>query len=372
MRVTNNMMMNNAIRWIAQQATTLNDCEEVVSAGKQINKPSDNPNATGQILADRTTISEYAQYMSNITDADTWISASNTTLDSVSTLLTDAKSSITSESSWSSSSVSSTLEYLQQLYNEIVDLANTKLSSTYLYGGNNATKLPFTDTVSISGKTASDIIFGLAGSASSVSVKITDASGNIVRTLTPSSGVERTNAITWDGCDDGGNLLSDGSYNFTVTASDSSGNAVAEYTAYRGNTGRKTIILGENSTCTLNNDGGTIFSQALSSLSEAITALKNDSYSTSLASALGTSLKKAITQIQSEQVALSNVESQMTATNTRLTDLTTTIKSELSTVETGSIETASVKLTTQETNYEAAMAAISSVLKMSKLTSFLS
>ena len=32
MRVTNNMMMNNEITWIQQQATLVSDCEEVVSA----------------------------------------------------------------------------------------------------------------------------------------------------------------------------------------------------------------------------------------------------------------------------------------------------------------------------------------------------
>ena len=372
MRVTNNMMMNNAIKWIAQQAVTLSDCEEVVSAGKQVNKPSDNPYATGRILADRTTISEYAQYMSNITDADTWISASSTTLESVSTLLTDAKSSITSETSWNASNASTTLEYLQSIYNELVDLANTKYSSTYMYGGNKANTTPFTDTVKISGGLASNILFALASSASGVTVKITDSTGNVVRTLTSSSGTEGTNTISWDGCDNSGNPLSDGTYNFTVSATDSSGDAVAQYAAYRGNSGGKTVTIGKNSTCILNNNGDKIFSQTLSSLSQAITAIKNDSYSSSLASEFGNSLKTAITQIKSEEVTLSNIKSQMTTSNTRLDDLTTTIKSDLSTIETGSTAEASVKLTAQETNYEATVSAISSVLKMSKLTSFLS
>ena len=343
-----------------------------VSTGKQVNKPSDNPYAAGRILADRTTISAYAQYMSNIEDADTWISTGNANLELVNTQLTDAQSCVTTESSWSSSNTSSTVTYLQQLYNQVLDVANTKTGSTYMYGGNNSTTPPFTDTVDVTGGTASNVIFGLAGNASNVTVTIKDTAGNVVRTLTPAGGTAGTNTTSWDGKDSSGNLLPDGTYNFTVSATDSSGNAVAEYAAYRGDSGGKTVMIGGNSTCTLNNNGDKIFTKALSSLSQAITALQNGSYSSALSSALGNSLQIAITQVQSEEVSLSNAQSQMTTTNTRLSNLTTTIQNDLTTIETGSATEASVKLTTQETNYEATMAAISNVLKMSNLTSFLS
>ena len=372
MRVTQSMMTDNAIKWIQQQSELLSQASEISAAGKQINRPSDDPYATKQIMGDRTTISQYAQYMSNISEASTWIEASNTNLESVSDLLSTAEDSIKAQSSWGSTTVSDTIATMEDIYDEIVDLANTQFSSVYMYGGNNGTTTPFTDEVSISGGAASNIVFGLAASASTVTVTVTDSSGNVLRTLTPAGGTAGTNTISWNGCDSGGSLLSDGTYSFNVSATDSSGNAVAEYASYRGDSGGKSVIIGKDSTCTLNNNGGGIFTQALSSLSQAITALKNSTYSSDLSTSLGKTIGDAITQIQSEQVTLANVESQITATNTRLDDLTTTVKSNLSTVEVGDTEAAAVKLTAQENNYETTMAAISKVLKMSTLKDFLS
>ena len=132
----------------------------------------------------RTTISAYAQYMSNIEDADTWISTGNANLELVNTQLTDAQSCVTTEWSWSSSNTSSTVTYLQQLYNQVLDVADTKTGSTYMYGGNNSTTPPLTDTVDVTGGTASNVIFGdWQGNASNVTVTIKDTAGNVVRTL---------------------------------------------------------------------------------------------------------------------------------------------------------------------------------------------
>ena len=87
MRVTQNMMYRNAISWTAKQADKLNDAETISASGKEVNKPSDDPGAAGQILADRTTISKYAQYLSNIDQADTWIETSSETLTATSDLM---------------------------------------------------------------------------------------------------------------------------------------------------------------------------------------------------------------------------------------------------------------------------------------------
>jgi flagellar hook-associated protein 3 len=370
MRVTEQMTVNDAIRWMAKQTEKLNNATEVVAAGKRINRPSENPETAGQILQDRTTISKYSKYAANINKTDTWIEFSNTTLESINSLLETARDIIGSEDSWDSDSADSYLEQLKGIYEQVVDLANTKLNSTYLYGGNNSLTTPFADKVSVSGGTASDVVFGLTGDASDMTVEITNSVGEVVRTLTVSSGgCEGTNTGAWDGLGDDGNLLADGKYNFTVNATDSAGDAVAAYAAYRGDEGGKEVLIGEKSTAVLNNDGS-IFSNALSSLKQAFTALKNSTYTDELASELGDSIKEVMKRITAEQVTLANVTSQLEISGERLDKLTLAIQSEVSILEVGDTEEAAVKLEAQTTAREVTLEAIKNVLKMSKLSDY--
>ena len=240
-----------------------------------------------------------------------------------------------------------------------------------MFSGSNTDTAPFSDTVEISSGTAAGVVFALADNASNATIEITDASGTVVRTLTASSCSEGTNTITWDGKDSGGTLLADGSYDFTVTATDSSGDAVAEYAAYRGNTGGKTVIVGENSTATLDNNGGTIFGNTLKILSQAITALKNSTDTSTLADSLVSSLEDEIDGITVEQVTLSNVQSQLETSGTRLDNLTTTTNNDISTIETGDTATAAVKLSAQQTTYEVTLKAVSEILTLPKLSDYI-
>jgi flagellin-like hook-associated protein FlgL len=370
MRVTQNMMINNAIRWMLNQTEKLNDISTVVAAGKQVNKPSDDPDTAGQILEDRTTLSKYAKYIATISETDTWIEFSNTTLESIHSLLETAQDIIGSEDSWDSSNTDSYIEQLESIYDQIIDLANTKLNSTYLYGGNNSLTCPYADKVGVSGGTASDVVFGLAGDASDVTIEITNLAGDVARTLSVTAGgSEGTNTITWDGCDDDGTPLVDGSYDFTVNARASGGDAVAAYAAYRGDGGGKEILIGGKSTVVLNNDGS-IFSDALSSLSQAITALKNSTYTDELASELGDSIEEAMKRVTAEQVTLANVTSQLEISGERLDKLTLALQSEISTLEVGCTEEAAVKLEAQTTAHKVTLEAVANVLKMSKLSDY--
>ena len=280
----------------------------------------------------------------------------------------DGQDLIGSEDSWDSDT-DYCLEQLESLYGQIIDLANTKLNSTYLYGGDNSLTAPYADEVAISGGTADAVVFALAGAASSVTIEITNLAGEVVRTLTVSGGTEGTNTVTWDGLDSGGTLLTDGTYDFTVSATDSAGDSVAAYAAYRGDEGGKEVLIGEGSTATLGNDGS-IFSDALSSLSQAMTALKNSTYTQTLASELSDSIGTVMKRVTLEQVSLANVTSQLEISDARLENLTLAIESRLSTQEVGSTEEAAVKLESQTTAREVTLEAVASVLKMSKLSDY--
>ncbi|CCE00044.1 FlgD immunoglobulin-like domain containing protein [Bradyrhizobium sp. STM 3809] len=76
--------------------------------------------------------------------------------------------------------------------------------------------------------------YSLSSAASNVSISIKDSSGTTVWTGT-GTGNKGANSITWDGKDSSGNQLSDGGqYTISVTATDSAGTSVLNYTTVTG------------------------------------------------------------------------------------------------------------------------------------------
>ena len=370
MRVTRNMMIESAAYWNTKQLERLNDISTIVASGNRVNTASDDPSDYARILKDRTTISQYAQYESNISLAQTWVEANNTTMEAIYSLLGDAEDILTT------ASVSSTddADELSSIYEQLLDYVNsTDSSSNYLYSGTDSVTAPFSNTVDVSSGTAGAVVFDLAAAASTVTITITDASGETVRTLTVSGGgTAGTNTVAWDGTNDSGVTVDDGSYSYTVAATDSSGDAVASYPTYQGNTEGKTVAIGKDSIVTFNTDGGAIFGSAIKVLSEAITALQNSDYDASDQESLLSSLTSAKSDVENAIISLSNKNTQLENADDRLAALSTTLSSQLSDLQLADDSLTSAELETQQTNYEEATAALAKIMDMSKLTDYLS
>lgn len=90
-----------------------------------------------------------------------------------------------------------------------------------------------TDTSTLSNGSAT-FGYSLSSTASDVSISVKDSSGNTVWTGT-GTGNAGSNSFTWDGKDSSGKQLSDGGqYTISVTATNSSGNSVLNYTTVTG------------------------------------------------------------------------------------------------------------------------------------------
>ncbi len=73
MRVTNNMMRNNAMLHIQKNKEAYNKYFEQYATEKKIQKPSDNPTIAVRALRYRTTAIEIDQYITNCGDAESWM-----------------------------------------------------------------------------------------------------------------------------------------------------------------------------------------------------------------------------------------------------------------------------------------------------------
>jgi flagellar basal-body rod modification protein FlgD len=83
------------------------------------------------------------------------------------------------------------------------------------------------NTIQVHQGAAAPLRYTLDAPSAQVSVSIANADGEVVRTLSEGEQSAGMHTVPWPGQDAFGNLLPDGTYHFTVTASDQTGNPVA-------------------------------------------------------------------------------------------------------------------------------------------------
>ncbi|MFC2970510.1 flagellar hook assembly protein FlgD [Acidimangrovimonas pyrenivorans] len=106
--------------------------------------------------------------------------------------------------------------------------------------------------------------YQLASTAASATARITDAAGNVVRTI-PGLGTDGGSriALDWDGKDDSGKAVADGVYHVTIDAKDSNGDAVS-YDTYPTTTVEKVLFGSNGQVLELGNGEQILSSQILS------------------------------------------------------------------------------------------------------------
>jgi len=82
------------------------------------------------------------------------------------------------------------------------------------------------DGLQITETQAAPVRFYVPSAAASVTVRITNETGQTVRTLELGSYTAGTQTVSWDGKDSSGNTLPAGKYHMTVTARDSAANSI--------------------------------------------------------------------------------------------------------------------------------------------------
>ncbi len=98
--------------------------------------------------------------------------------------------------------------------------------------------------VAWNGTEATDFGFELGGAAAEVEVTITNADGDVVRTLTLGARDAGSHDLSWDGQNDDGTEVPEGTYTFEVSAETSDGDAVGATRFVRGTVDRITIEQG--------------------------------------------------------------------------------------------------------------------------------
>jgi len=131
------------------------------------------------------------------------------------------------------------LTQVEQAYN-----TNTNLQSMLNQGGNSMTMAAVSligkqveasgSQLSLQSGSPSTVNFSLAQSAEQVTVSVQDASGAVVKTITGGAQGAGSGSLAWDGTNNAGTALASGTYSFSVSAKDASGNSVTSTPFIKG------------------------------------------------------------------------------------------------------------------------------------------
>lgn len=148
MRMTNNIMINNLKHNISRNMYKLSTLDTMLSTGKRINKPSDDPTGIVDSLRLSSRLRETTQYQANVADAKSWLESTDSTLGSLNSVLNRAyELTVKAANGTLSLEDRNTIkEELIQLKNEVITIANTSHGDRYVFGGKNTTETPYQET----------------------------------------------------------------------------------------------------------------------------------------------------------------------------------------------------------------------------------
>jgi len=156
MRITNNYLTQQSLTFLHNNLNSTSSLQQKLSSGQNINRPSDDPVGLVQVLDLSNTLRTDQQYAKNIQSAISEANTSDSAMNSMVSLIQRAQEITTQAANFTTGSdgrKSIGLE-IDQIIDQMVQLGNTEVGGTYIYGGMKTDTPPFSrsgDTVTYSG-----------------------------------------------------------------------------------------------------------------------------------------------------------------------------------------------------------------------------
>jgi len=157
MRVNPNLVPN-ILADLQQSQTVLNQVLQEVATGKSVSVPSDNPEASAEMVGNTLETANVDQYTQNVSGILSTVQSADSSLSAVVSSLTQAISLGTEGANGTSNSANqqAIAEQVQSILSSVISQANTSYNGAYLFGGTASSAPPYTaDSSSPSGYTYS-------------------------------------------------------------------------------------------------------------------------------------------------------------------------------------------------------------------------
>ena len=158
------------------------------SSGSKLAKPSDNPAAAKSVLNMNVQLTQLKSYLDNMSTAQSELDVSDDTLSSLSDSIEKANNYAlqAANGTYSTSDLATLKSQIDQITENVVDLANTKYNGNYIFSGTSTTTPPY------------KIVKNAAGTITSIDYSGTPKTGDYQRRVTISDGTTATINTTGD------------------------------------------------------------------------------------------------------------------------------------------------------------------------------
>lgn len=172
-RVTSGMLSGNILNSLSTQERQLLRIQEQLATGQIVNRPSDDPLATGRALEAQGVISRNTQYITNISTISPYLSGSETAIQTAEDLRQRAYE-LTLQGSSDTNGPTQLAEIaveINSILEDMVDQANQSANGRYLFGGTHTTQEPFTVTRDANGEITS---VSYQGNSNAIEIQVSD------------------------------------------------------------------------------------------------------------------------------------------------------------------------------------------------------
>lgn len=136
MRITNNMLINNMIKYIGNNLTRMDKFQAQLATGKKIQVPSDDPVVAARALKLRTDVAEMQQYQRNLKDARSWLEITESALSDMGDIFQRVRELIVgSDAIESPEDLQATRNEIEQLRTQLINLGNSAYAGRYIFTG---------------------------------------------------------------------------------------------------------------------------------------------------------------------------------------------------------------------------------------------
>ncbi len=148
MRITNSYIRDNSLANMQSNMRAISETQSQISSGLRIQRTSDDPAASANVMRAGGSLRALDTYKKNITSAESRVQAEETAVNSLNDILTRVKTLAVSQASDTANSQTraATKTEVDSLMEQAIQLGNTKFGDEYLFGGVQSQSAPFDPT----------------------------------------------------------------------------------------------------------------------------------------------------------------------------------------------------------------------------------
>jgi flagellar hook-associated protein 3 FlgL len=148
LRVTHQVIKNTVIRNVNRNLSNMSRYQDMLSSGKTINKPSDDPVKIARVMGYNTALDKNEQYQKNIDTARSWVDTTEDALHGITEILQRARELAVSGASDTvpPEGRSAIAMEVDELINVLVQIGNSTFENRSIFSGYQTTTTPFKRT----------------------------------------------------------------------------------------------------------------------------------------------------------------------------------------------------------------------------------